>query len=86
MFVANTQSERLAIDPLTLKLYASAFTRTNTWLSNTFPNPNALTVIDVREALAVMARAAGITSVPVAKGSCSVAILDLAKIQRHAAA
>ena len=34
--------------------------------------------------LATKARGAGISSVPVAKGSCSVAILDLAK--RHAAA
>ena len=72
----------LAMDPPTMKLYVSAFTRTNTGLSSTFPDPNALTVVDVREALATKARGAGISSVPVAKGSCSVAILDLAK--RHA--
>ncbi len=76
----------LAIDPVTIKLYISGFTRTNTGLSKTFPDPNSLTIVDVKEALAENKRGAGVSSVPVAKGSSSVAILDLAKVQRYAAA
>jgi len=75
----------LALDPLSMTLYISAFARTVKGLEGTFTKQNALTVLDIRHSMKAKAQGAGITSVPVGKGSCSVAVLDLSKVKRHAA-
>jgi YVTN family beta-propeller protein len=74
----------LALDLLDMTIYASCFNRGKGGLTGTVVAPDALSVIDLRTALKSNARGAGITSVPVGKGSCSVAVLDLGALRRPA--
>lgn len=76
----------LALDPHDMTIYASAFARTGTGLIGAVVAPDALSVIDVRASLKSRERGVGITSVPVGKGSCSVAVFDLRGLKRHAPA
>jgi YVTN family beta-propeller protein len=72
----------LAVEPVTSTLYISAFRRTKTGLTGTVVQPDSLSVVDLKQSLQASKSGEGISSAPVGKGSCSVSVLDLAKIQR----
>lgn len=72
----------LAVEPVTSTLYISAFRRTKTGLTGTVVEPDSLSVVDLKQSLQSSKAGEGISSAPVGKGSCSVSVLDLTKLQR----